>query len=78
MLINNLTEEDIIKGILANDRNITAHFYKQLMPEVTRYVQKNSGTAEDAKDLFNDAFIEFFHNIKSGKYTAQNKLKGYF
>jgi RNA polymerase sigma factor (sigma-70 family) len=57
--------------ILANDDRAlqalyTANFYK-----TEAFVLANSGTAEEAKDIYQEAFIAVWQNVKAGRYVAQ-------
>ncbi len=59
-------------GVLANDDKAlealyTANFYK-----TEAFVLANSGTAEEAKDIYQEAFVAAWQNIKAGKFVAQN------
>jgi len=59
-------------AVLANDDKAlealyTANFYK-----TETFVLANSGTAEEAKDIYQEAFIAVWQNIKAGRYVPQN------
>jgi RNA polymerase sigma factor (sigma-70 family) len=59
-------------AVLANDEKAlealyTANFYKAEM-----FVLANSGSAEEAKDIYQEAFIAVWHNIKAGRFVLQN------
>lgn len=61
-------------AILANDDKAlealyTANFYK-----TKAFVLANSGTAEEAKDIYQEAFIATWQNIKAGRFVWQNDL----
>src|SRR5689334_17039825 len=45
----------------------TANFYK-----TEAFVLANSGTAEEAKDIYQEAFIAVWQNIKAGRFVPQN------
>ncbi len=45
----------------------TANYYK-----AEKFVLANSGAAEEAKDVYQDAFIAAWQNIKTGRFEAQN------
>lgn len=44
-----------------------ANFYK-----TEAFVLANSGTAEEAKDIYQEAFIAAWQNIRAGRFVAQN------
>ena len=57
--------------ILANNERAlealyTANFYKTEI-----FVLANSGTAEEAKDIYQEAFVAIWQNIKSGRYAPK-------
>lgn len=45
----------------------TANFYK-----TEAFVLANSGTSEEAKDIFQEAFIAAWQNVKAGRFVPQN------
>ncbi|MEO7312470.1 MAG: sigma-70 family RNA polymerase sigma factor [Chitinophagaceae bacterium] len=51
-----------------------SEFYK-----TEQYVLKNSGTAEQAKDTYQEAFIAVWRNLQLGRFTPKNEtaLAGY-
>ena len=52
---------------------LSAHFF----PMVQDYVTKNSGTKEDAKDLFNDAIITIYRKVQDGDLELTSKFSTY-
>lgn len=63
--INKQSNEDLLKGILENDLAILNKIYQDSLPEVIKYVRKNSGTLEDAKDVFQEGIIVIFNKVKT-------------
>lgn len=55
-----------------------AHIYKTLAPPVFKYVLSNSGTREEAKDLFQEAYLKVLNNVQSERYRDQDKFEAYF
>lgn len=51
---------DYLKGIAENDFAVLQRIYRESLPEVIRYVQRNSGTTDDAKDVFQEAILIIF------------------
>lgn len=57
--------------VLANDDKAlealyTANFYK-----TEAFVLANSGTAEEAKDIYQEAFVAVWQNVKAGRFVPQ-------
>lgn len=63
---------------LRNGRERTlTQLYKQTFPMVLHYVKRNSGTEQDAKDLFQDALIIFYEKAVSGRLTLTASASTY-
>lgn len=62
----NTTENTIyLKGILENDFSVLQKIYKESLPEVAKYVQCNSGTHDDAKDVFQEGILVIFKKVSN-------------
>lgn len=59
--------EEVIEAFKTNDRNLTAELYRMHYPEVLRYVLQNSGDEADAKDIYQEAFIALWRNVKTDR-----------
>jgi RNA polymerase sigma factor (sigma-70 family) len=65
--------ESQLSAIRNNDENALKLLYKANYPKIERYVIGNNGTAEEAKDIFQDAFVAVWRNIQLGKFEAQQE-----
>ena len=77
---NNLNNPlDIIAAIKANDDRVLKSLYTSNYRKVELLVLKNNGTVDHAKDIFQEAFVAVWKNIKQDKFTPQseNALNGY-
>ena len=70
-----MTETDIVKGCVRQDRNsqkfLYEMFYSKMMGACLRYGKDK----DQAKDVLQDAFIKVFTNIKS--FTGSGSLEGW-
>lgn len=68
-----------VLSIMANDEKVLKHYYQNNYPKVEKYVLDNSGTVEEAKDVYQEAFIAVWRNIQLGKFQPQHEssLDGY-
>ena len=68
-----------ILAIKANDEKALRHLYQTNYSTVERYVLDNSGTGDEAKDVYQEAFIAAWQNIKSERFKPQpgSSLEGY-
>ncbi|MCA1751452.1 MAG: sigma-70 family RNA polymerase sigma factor [Flavobacteriales bacterium] len=59
--------EEVIEAFKTNDRDLTAELYRMHYPAVLKYVLQNSGDEADAKDIYQDAFIALWRNVKTDR-----------
>ncbi|MCB0445209.1 MAG: sigma-70 family RNA polymerase sigma factor [Gelidibacter sp.] len=72
-------QTQLIEAIKANDSVVLKTFYTTNYYKVEALVLKNNGTKEHAKDIYQDAFIAVWNNIKNDTFIPQNEsaLQGY-
>lgn len=57
-------------GLRRNDPAVMRGLYKAHFPAVRQYVLQNSGTVSDAQDVFQEAIVVLWMNVKQGRHTA--------
>jgi RNA polymerase sigma factor (sigma-70 family) len=57
------TDADIIKGINSGDGKALEALYQKHYQAIQHYVFNNSGSTQDAKDIYQDAVILFYEKI---------------
>nr|WP_321232831.1 sigma-70 family RNA polymerase sigma factor [uncultured Psychroserpens sp.] len=69
----------LITAIKANNSIALKEFYTSNYPKIEALILKNSGSQEHAKDIYQDAFISMWNNVKNESFTPQNDsaLQGY-
>jgi RNA polymerase sigma factor (sigma-70 family) len=67
----------LLKGLAKNDRKVIETIYREHYNVVQALVVKNNGTAEDAKDVFQEAMIVLYEKAKSETFTLQCQLRTY-
>lgn len=60
-----------VAAILANDEKALEALYAGNFYKTEIYVTANSGTAEEAKDIYQEAFVAAWQNVKAGKFIPQ-------
>lgn len=60
-----------------NDPGVLKEFYSEHFPSVRTYVLQNSGSAQDAQDVFQEALVATWLNAKQGKLQPESNLGGY-
>lgn len=53
------------------------YVYKTYYPMVRELIQKNSGTDEDATDIFQDGLLVLHRNISNGSFREESSIKTY-
>lgn len=61
------TNTEYLTGIANNDFAILQQIYKHSLPEVIRYIKRNSGTLDDAKDVFQEGILAIFKKVKEDR-----------
>lgn len=70
--------ELIIQSIESGDNDkALKHLYKDPLRKIRKYILQNSGSIEDADDVFQDALVVLFHYVKTGKYKKEYDLDGF-
>lgn len=69
----------LIEDIKANNSVAIKSIYVSNYRKIELLVLKNNGTKEHAKDVYQDAFIVTWNNIKNDKFIPQNEtaIQGY-
>ncbi len=72
-------ESELVAGLRSGDRQILTWLYKRNYPMVRAFVLANSGTENDAKDVFQEGMTAIWNNIFRQQYVSiEGKgLEGY-
>ena len=73
-----MTDAEIIE-YLRNDKypKLVKGLYG-LFPAVKKYIVRNRGTTEDAKDIFQDAMVILYQKMKTGNFILTVPISTYF
>lgn len=64
--------QKIIEGIVDGNHQILKSFYKKNLPIIKRLVMKRYGTNEDVEDIFQDAMILLYHQLRYKNLNLPN------
>lgn len=53
------------------------YLYKDPLRKIRKFILNNSGTLDDADDVFQDAVVVLFHYVQTGKYKEEYDLDGF-
>jgi RNA polymerase sigma factor (sigma-70 family) len=74
-----ITQPTLLSAIRNNDEKALKVLYQNNYHKVKRYVLENTGTASDAKDIFQEAFIVMWRNIQLDRFqpAQESSLDAY-
>jgi len=74
----NKIDSKIIECIQQGENDpVLAYLYEHTLKKVRRYVLQNNGSQEEASDIFQDAVVIFFNQVKQNKFNQQYGIDGF-
>ncbi|HYF69714.1 MAG TPA: sigma-70 family RNA polymerase sigma factor [Ohtaekwangia sp.] len=74
---SNMNEKEIFERICRGDEKALELLYKKYYRMMTKMVISNSGTEEEAMDVYQDALIVFWQKANSGSLVLTSKMSTY-
>ncbi len=71
------SDEAIIEGLRLRSDYIIKYIYQELFPMILFLVTKNTGSEEDAEDIFQDSLIIVFKKIKANDFELSCSFRTY-
>lgn len=73
------TAQELYSAIKANDELLLKKIYQDNYPKIEQLVTTNSGNEDDARDIYQEAFLAVWRNIQLNKFIpeSEDKLSGY-
>ena len=65
----------LLQGLARNDKKAIETIYKDNFNLIQSLVINNSGSAEDAKDIFQEAMIVLYQKVQSGSFELNCQIK---
>jgi RNA polymerase sigma factor (sigma-70 family) len=71
--------EDQIPSLIreGKDREVLSFLYKEVFPQVKKYIVRHNGNREDAYDVFQDAIVYFYKQVMQNELNPNYKVFGY-
>lgn len=63
----------LLEAFLNNEEVALREFYITEFPKTKNYILKNGGTAENANDIFQEAYLSCWEKVSSCKFSPHNK-----
>lgn len=70
-------EKALLQGLAQDDKKAIETIYKENYNTIQALIINNNGTADDAKDVFQEAMIVLYQKVKSGTFEPQSRIKTY-
>lgn len=71
------SDKKLIEGIRKGDDQSVNYLYDSFFDTIKSYVLKNTGTEDDAYDIFQDALMVLFKKIQLNNLEENTDIKGY-
>jgi len=70
---------ELVEAFKANNEAVLKSIYKENYNKVLVYILQHAGTEQQAKDIYQEAFISLWENVKNGQLSAtgSTSLNGY-
>ncbi|MFW6371812.1 MAG: RNA polymerase sigma factor [Bacteroidota bacterium] len=77
-MMNQISDEAILEGIKLKSQFIVSYLYEELFPGLLKLITANSGSEEDAEDIFQEALIVVYQKMGHPEFELTSSFKSYF
>ncbi|HNU89317.1 MAG TPA: sigma-70 family RNA polymerase sigma factor [Ferruginibacter sp.] len=74
---NYLQENELLRGLAANDRDVIEAIYRDNYPMVQAFILNNSGNSDEARDIFQETMIVLYEKATLEGFELNCQLKTY-
>jgi RNA polymerase sigma factor (sigma-70 family) len=71
------SEKALLKGLAQSDKKAIETIYKENFNMIQSLILNNSGSADDAKDIFQETMIVLYERVRSGTFELNCLIKTY-
>lgn len=72
-----MTDEKVLELIKAGNEKALEFLYRKNYRMIVKMIMKNSGSEDEAKDIFQDALVVFWEKVKGNKLVLTSKISTY-
>jgi RNA polymerase sigma factor (sigma-70 family) len=72
-----MNDLEIVKGLKSGNEALLETLYKKHYKMMIHMILKNSGTEEEAKDIYQDSIIVFWQKVRSENFELTSKISTY-
>jgi RNA polymerase sigma factor (sigma-70 family) len=76
-VVTNYTDEELADGIVRKDERIVRILYSEYYSGIKQLIKNNSGSEEDAKDIFQEALIVLYQKLNDTGFKLTSSLNTY-
>jgi len=69
------TDEEFVAAIRRSDDRALAQLYRLHLPMVTHFVLQNSGSEDEAKDVYQEGVMVFYEKVRDGSLELSCQIK---
>lgn len=70
-----LNEKPLLQGLATNDKKAVETLYREHYNMVQSLIINNNGSADDAKDIFQETMIVLYEKVRSGGFELHCQIK---
>ena len=71
------TDDALIAAMRGGDERALAHLYRLHWPMVSHFVLQNSGSEDDAQDVYQEGVMVFYEKVRDGSLELSCQIKTY-
>ena len=72
-----LTDNELLEGLANGSDEVLTQLYRRHFPMVLHFVTTNSGSEDEAKDVYQESLIILYEKVRGGSFELQCQLKTY-
>ncbi|MBC3786576.1 RNA polymerase sigma factor [Spirosoma utsteinense] len=72
-----LSDDELLKGLSTGSDEALTQLYRRYFPMILHFVTTNSGSEDEAKDIYQEALIVLYEKVRSGSFELHCLLKTY-
>lgn len=72
-----LTDNNLLNKFGESDPKAIKDLYHNFLPMISKFITSNGGTHDDARDVFQEALMALYKQLKSGKFVLSAGLNTY-
>ncbi|CCH51215.1 RNA polymerase, sigma-24 subunit, ECF subfamily [Fibrisoma limi BUZ 3] len=72
-----LTDDELLIGLASGSDAVLTQLYRRYFPMVLHFVTSNSGSEDDAKDIYQEVLVVLYEKVTHGSLELNCQLKTY-